>query len=101
MEKNKNILEFIEYNANVFLINSHTIGSLRDESDLEIAKYHTSMTINFTLDFLKNIDGSIESKIEFLEKMVTNIKNFKIKNDNEILMDYRRKKLDIIFNKNE
>ena len=50
----------------LFLIEQHTIGNLRDEADLDNAKYHAQQTANFIEDLLLNIDGTIEEKIEFI-----------------------------------
>lgn len=53
----------------LWLINEHTIGDLRDEADLDISKYHSLETINFAIDFFKEIEGTTEEKIEFLLKV--------------------------------
>ena len=72
----KNIKEYRAPNSALFLIEQHTIGSLRDEADLTNAKYHALKTINFTIDLLKNIDGTIEDKIDFLLKTKDEIPKF-------------------------
>jgi len=72
----KNIKEFGTPNSALFLIEQHTIGDLRDEADLTIAKYHALETINFTIDLFQNIEGTIEDKIEFLLKTKEEIPKF-------------------------
>lgn len=62
-----------------FLIDAHTIGGLRDESDLRIAQTHAMETISFCIDFLKNIKGGEKEKLEFLMKAKKEIPKFKAK----------------------
>jgi len=72
----KNINEYNEKAGALFLIEQHTIGSLRDEADLNNAKYHAEQTVNFVEDLLLNIDGTIEEKIQFLSKIKEEIPKF-------------------------
>lgn len=72
----KRIDEYSEKACALFLIEQHTIGSLRDESDLDNAKYHANETINFIEDLLLNIDGTIEEKIKFISKIKEEIPKF-------------------------
>lgn len=72
----KNINEYNETDGALFLIEQHTIGSLRDEADLNNAKYHAEQTVNFVEDLLLNIDGTIEEKIQFLSKIKEEIPKF-------------------------
>lgn len=72
----KNIKEFGAPNSALFLIEQHTIGSLRDEVDLRNAQYHALETLNFTIDILQNIEGTIEEKIEFLLKAKEEVPKF-------------------------
>lgn len=62
----KNINEYSEKAGALFLIEQHTIGNLRDEGDLDNAKYHAEQTVNFVEDLLLNIDGTIEEKLNNL-----------------------------------
>lgn len=59
-----------------FLIHEHSFGTLRDEADLNNAKFHTTQSITLVLDFIKNIVGSNEDKIEYLEKELNEIEKF-------------------------
>jgi len=72
----KKIDEYSEKTGALFLIEQHTIGNLRDESDLDNAKYHAQQTIGFIEDLLLNIDGTIEEKVEFLSKIKEEIPKF-------------------------
>ncbi len=60
----------------LFLIEQHTIGNLRDESDLNTSKYHALRTISFIEDLLVNIDGTSEEKINFISKIKEEIPKF-------------------------
>jgi len=70
------IEEYTEKGGAYFLISQHTIGNLRDEADLDNAKYHAIQTINFIEDFLSNIEGTLEEKIQFLSKIKEEIPKF-------------------------
>lgn len=72
----KKISEYNETSGALFLIEQHTIGNLRDESDLDNAKYHAQQTVNFIEDFLLNIEGTIEEKMLFLSKIKEEIPKF-------------------------
>lgn len=72
----KKIDEYSEKAGALFLIEQHTIGSLRDEADLDNAKYHAHQTVSFIEDLLLNIDGTIEQKVEFLTKIKEEIPKF-------------------------
>ena len=72
----KKIEEYSEKAGALFLIEQHTIGNLRDEADLDNAKYHAQQTIGFIEDLLLNIDGTIEEKIQFLSKIKEEIPKF-------------------------
>lgn len=72
----RKIEEYNETSAALYLMDGHTIGDLRDEDDLEISKYHASLTIAFIEDFLINIDGTVEEKIEFISKIKKEIPKF-------------------------
>ena len=73
----RKIEEYSEKACALFLIEQHTIGSnLRDEADLDNAKYHAQQTIDFIEDLLLNIDGTIEEKIQFLSKIKEEIPKF-------------------------
>ena len=72
----KNIKEYGAPNSALFLIEQHTIGSLRDEGDLRNAQFHALETVNFTIDILQNIEGTIEEKIHFLLKTKEEIPKF-------------------------
>lgn len=72
----KNIKEYGAPNCALFLIEQHTIGALRDESDLKNAQYNALETVIFAIDLLKNIEGTTEQKIEFLLKTKEEIPKF-------------------------
>jgi len=72
----KKISEYSDKAGALFLIEQHSIGSLRDESDLDNAKYHAVQTISFIVDLLININGTIEEKIEFILKIKEEISKF-------------------------
>jgi hypothetical protein len=72
----KKINECNEKSGALFLIEQHTIGNLRNESDLDNAKYHAKQTVNFIEDLLLNIDGNIEEKINFISKIKEEIPKF-------------------------
>lgn len=80
----KNINEYSEKAGALFLIEHHTIGNLRDEADLNNAKYHAFQTVNFIEDLLLNIDGTIEEKIKFLSKIKEEIPKFYGKNNADV-----------------
>lgn len=75
----ENIQIYSEKAGGLFLIEEHTIGGLRDESDLINAQHHALVTIEFTLDIMKNIEGTIEEKIDFLLKTKEEIPKFNVK----------------------
>lgn len=58
------------------LINQHIIGDLLTESDLENAKFHAIITLNF-LEYLKNND---KFNTEYIEILKNEIPKFQIKN---------------------
>jgi hypothetical protein len=72
----KKIDEYSEKAGALFLIEQHTIGNLRDEADLDNAKYHAQQTIGFIEDLLLNIDGTIEEKIQFISKIKEELPKF-------------------------
>jgi hypothetical protein len=58
-------------------LQNHSVnGSFRDEADLNIAKYHANLTIDFLIDYLSNVEGSIEDKILFLKEVKEEIPKF-------------------------
>ncbi len=73
----KNIKEFDEKHVAYFLIQSHKISEFRDESDLDIAKYHASKTIFIIEEILANMqENSKDNIIEFLSKVKKEIPKF-------------------------
>ena len=58
------------------LLNQHTIGDLRTENDLDIAKFHAIQTLNF-LEYLKNND---KFNTDYIEILKNEIPKFQIKN---------------------
>ncbi len=73
----KNLKELNERSCAWFLIEQNTIGNLRDEVDLQNAQYHSLQSVNFAIDIMKNIEGTVEEKIEFLLKTKEEIPKFK------------------------
>lgn len=62
-----------------FLIQEHTVGSIRDLSDFHNIKYHIRKTICFTKDIIENFEGTNEEKCIFLDKILLDIEKFKVK----------------------
>ena len=79
----KNIDEYHPNIAGQFLIQQHTIGTLRSETDLDNAKYHSIQTLDFIEDFLININGTNEEKINFISKIKEEIPKFYGKEQNQ------------------
>lgn len=74
-----NMEDINEYNETMVarnLIHNHTIGGLRDNTDLDNAKYHAKISIGFVNDILTNIKGTSEDKIKFLDKLSKEIPKF-------------------------
>ena len=96
----KHISEYSDEGATNFLIDEHTVGSIRDESDLNTNIYHCRVTLGFVKDILSNIEGTNEEKTEFINKVINNmdivINNFK----QDKLRVQRLEKMKMIF-KNE
>lgn len=72
-----NIKEMHENHVTQLLINSHTIGNLRDESDFNNTKYHISETLNFTKQLLE-LEGTNNEKLKFIEKVKFDLEKFTI-----------------------
>jgi len=75
-KKKKHIKDFSERAAARFLIEQHTIGDLRDEGDLINSQYHADTTINFVVDILQNLSGTLNEKINFLNNIKNEIPKF-------------------------
>ncbi len=61
------------------LLLDHSIdGTFRDESDIQIAKYHVEQTINFTLNIL-NDTSTIEEKRQLIADINNELPKFKAK----------------------
>ena len=58
------------------LLLSHVIGGLRDNDDLDIAKYHANATLTFIEEVLKNTSGTKQQKIDLIEKLKLEIPKF-------------------------
>ena len=72
----RKVIEYSDKVGALFLIEQHSIGILRDEADLNNAKYHALQTIYFVEDFLSNIDGTNEEKIELILRIKQEIPKF-------------------------
>lgn len=71
-----NISEYNETSIAKQIIDLHVIGSLRDEADLDNAKYHANTTIGVIENLFKEIEGSVEDKLSFIEKVKNEIPKF-------------------------
>ena len=78
---NRHISEFSCRAGALYLIEQHTIGSLRDEVDLDNVKHHAHQTICFMEALLLNINGTIEEKIEFIKKIKDELPKLSAKKD--------------------
>lgn len=78
-KENQHISKYHENSAANFLIEEHTIGDIRDQSDFDTIKYHCKKTLIFTKDIISNIDGTNEEKQEFIEKTLEDLNKFKVK----------------------
>jgi len=81
----KHISKYNDISATNFLIEEHTIGSIRGESDLINDIYHCRVTLSFIKDMLSNIDGTNEEKLEFVDKVINNM--------NIVINDFKQDKL--------
>lgn len=74
-----NIAEITEKQIAGTLINTHTIGSLRDSRDLHIAKRHSFKTLTFILELFEKIEGDYTEKINKVKKSIEELEKFNVK----------------------
>ena len=74
-----NITEITEKQIAGTLINAHTIGSLRDKHDLDIAKIHSFKTLSFILEYFEKIEGDYQEKINKVKNAIEELKKFHAK----------------------
>lgn len=74
--------EFLPVNFSHHLLIEHSVnGSFRDESDIEISKFHSRISLDACIDFFKNIEGKAEDKIKFFENAKVELDKFCGKKD--------------------
>jgi len=61
------------------LLQMHTIGSIRDDGDLQTILYHGVKTIRFAQAILKDYTGSNKEKLAHLEKTLEDLGKFHVK----------------------
>ena len=71
-----NIKDFHENTCANFLLEEHTIGSLRDKSDFNTAVHHAKTSLIFAKDLILNINGTNEEKAEFINKVILDYDKF-------------------------
>lgn len=64
-------------------VENHIIGGLRNDGDLANAKFHATCSVDLMIDFIENIVGTDEQKLELLKKVKANIDKFTVKNEND------------------
>lgn len=79
MEKeNKHIKEYHENLISQLLIESHTIGGIRDQSDFDNIRFHCKQSLNFAKDIIENIDGTDKEKSDFIHKVWEDLDKFTV-----------------------
>ncbi len=58
------------------LLQWHTIGSIRDDSDLQTILYHGAKSIDFAVAVLRDYKGTNKEKIEHLGKALEDLGKF-------------------------
>lgn len=81
-----NIKDFHENTCANFLLEEHTIGSLRDKSDFDIAVHHAKKSLLFAKDLILNIDVTNKEKAEFIDRVIRDYDKF-IVDDKQINYD--------------
>lgn len=69
-----NIADYNAFNFAMHLVELNTIGSLRDIHDLRNVIYHSLTQMGVFIDFIENIYGTDEEKIDFLSKTKDELK---------------------------
>lgn len=75
----KKVKEFHENQIAQFLIEAHTIGSIRHKADFDNIVFHCAQTLNFTKQLISEVDGTTKEKLEFIEKVKKDFYKFKVK----------------------
>lgn len=74
----KNITELHENIIAQNLIEFHTIGGIRDESDFNNIKYHCNVTIGFIKIILSQYGGNKREIVKHLDKVLEDLEKFKV-----------------------
>ena len=68
MEQKRNIKEFNGLFIAKLVFDNFIVGDIRDEADFYEIKSNTKITLDLMLDYLENIKGSEEDKINLIKE---------------------------------
>ena len=80
-DKRIKIAEMHPHSLAQSLLKGHTIGSLRDQGDLDNAKYHAGVTLRVIKELMEDAEWTKEELIEYIDNNIKGLDKFELRNE--------------------